>query len=103
LTVPGLIVFLGGVFGLRMLGGFALGGLLGESERWTRLLALLPLAIVAGVIAVQTFTIRKAVVFDARAFGVAVAALGSWRRWSLGLVIVLAATTTALIRQTGWG
>lgn len=103
MTIPGLLIFLGGVFGLRMLGGFALGGLLGESERAARLLVLLPLAIVAAVIAVQTFTIRRSVVFDARAFGVGVAAFGSWRRWSLGLVVVLAAVTTALIRQTGWG
>jgi hypothetical protein len=103
MTAAGLLLFLGGVFGLRMLGGFGLGALLGNDERWTRLLTLLPLAIVAAVMAVQTFTTRQSVVLDARAVGIAVAAVASWRRLPLGVVVVLAAATTALVRQTGWG
>ena len=67
----GLVLFVGGVFGLRMLGGFGLGSLIGGSDRWTRLLALLPLAIVSAVVAAQVFTVRRSVVVDARAAGIA--------------------------------
>jgi hypothetical protein len=103
LSAAGLLLFLGGVFGLRMLGGFGLASVLGNDERWTRLLTLLPLSIVAAVTAVQTFTTRQSIVLDARAIGVGVAALASWRRLPLGVVVVLAAGTTALVRLTGWG
>jgi Branched-chain amino acid transport protein (AzlD) len=102
-SVTGLVLFLGGVFGLRMLGGFGLGSLLSNNPRWERLLALLPLSIVAAVIAVQTFTTRRSIVFDARVVGIAVAAFAAWRRWPLAVVVLLAALTTALVRQTGWG
>ncbi|MCC6437730.1 MAG: AzlD domain-containing protein [Acidimicrobiales bacterium] len=99
----GLALFLGGVFGLRMLGGFALGGLLAGNDRATRLLVLMPLSIVAAVIAVQTFTVKADVVIDARVVGIAVAAVLSWRKVPMGVVVVIAAATTALVRLTGWG
>lgn len=99
----GLGLFLVGVFALRMTGGFALGSILGDNDRWTRLLALLPLAIVAAVVAVQTFTIRQHLTLDARAVGVAVAVVAAWYRLPLGVVVVMAAATTTLVRQAGWG
>lgn len=102
MSSAGVVLFLVGVAGLRLTGAFALGSLIGGSERWARLLGLLPLAIVAAVVAVQTFTIRKDVMVDARAVGVAVAALAAWRRLPLGVVVVLAAATTALLRLAGW-
>jgi hypothetical protein len=102
-SVTGLVLFLVGVFGLRMLGGFGLGSLLSDNPRWERLLALLPLSIVAAVIAVQTFTTRRSIVLDARVVGISVAAFAAWRRWPLAVVVLLAAVTTALVRQTGWG
>jgi hypothetical protein len=102
-TPLALVLFLVGVFGLRTLGAFGLGAVLGDDERWSRLLVLLPLSIVAAVMAVQTFTTRQSVVLDARSVGVGVAALASWRRLPLGLVVVLAAATTALVRKAGWG
>ena len=103
MSVAGVILFLGGVFGLRMLGGFGLGSLLRDNQRWERLLALLPLAIVAAVVAVQTFTTRRSIVFDARVVGMSVAAFAAWRRWPLAVVVLLAALVTAGVRQTGWG
>lgn len=103
MSAAGLALFLVGVFGLRMIGGFALGGLLAGRQRWARLLSLLPLAIVAAVLAVQTFTTRQDLAFDARAVGVAAAGLASWRRLPLGAVVVIAAAVTASVRQTGWG
>jgi hypothetical protein len=103
MTVAGLLIFVGGVFGLRMAGGFALGRLLADNARFTRLVALLPLSIVAAVVAVQTFATKQSVVLDARVVGVGVAAVASWKRWPLGAVVVLAAASTALVRRAGWG
>lgn len=103
MTPAGLAGFVVGVFLLRVLGGFTLGRVLAGNERWARLLSLLPLSIVAAVIAVQTFTTRQDLVVDARAIGVAVGAVASWRRLPLAVVVVLAAAVTALVRQTGWG
>lgn len=102
MSVAGLLLFLGGVFGLRMLGGFVLGGLIGDNERFTRVLALLPLSIVSGVIAIQTFATKQHLVIDARVVGVGLAALGAWKKLPLGLLVVVAAVSTALVRKAGW-
>ncbi|MCP5025036.1 MAG: hypothetical protein GY929_02015 [Actinomycetia bacterium] len=51
-----MFVYVPDVFAIRMFGGFGLARLIGESEQWKRLLTLLPLAIVASVVAVQVFT-----------------------------------------------
>jgi hypothetical protein len=102
-SVAGLLIFVGGVFGLRMIGGFALGRLLADNDRFARLLLLLPLSIVASVVAIQTFATKQSVVFDARVVGVTVAAVASWKRMPLGIVVVLAAASTALVRRAGWG
>lgn len=103
MTPVGLAGFVVGVFALRMVGGFCLAGVLERHERLARLLALLPLAIVAAVVATQTFTIRQDLTVDARVVGVSVAGLASWRGVPLGAVVVLAAVSTALVRQAGWG
>lgn len=103
MTPAGLAAFAIGVFALRQLGAFALGGILAGKERWARLLALMPLSIVAAVIAVQTFTTRQDIVLDARAVGVGLAAVASWKGMPMAGLVVLAAVTTALVRQTGWG
>jgi hypothetical protein len=102
-SVAGLLIFVGGVFGLRMIGGFALGRLLADNDRFARLLLLLPLSIVASVVAIQTFATKQSVVLDARVVGVTVAAVASWKRMPLGIVVVLAAASTALVRRAGWG
>ncbi len=103
MSVIGVALFLIGVFALRMIGGFALGSLLRRRARATRLLLLMPLAIVAAVVAVQVFTIKKDLVFDARAIGVGVAGLLAIRRLPLGVVVVIAAAVTAAVRLSGWG
>lgn len=102
MTVAGLLLFLVGVFSLRMIGGFVLGGLIGDNERFTRLLALLPLSIVSGVIAIQTFGVKQDLVIDARVVGVGLAALGAWKKLPMGLLVLIAAVSTALVRKAGW-
>lgn len=103
MTWLGLMIFLGGVFATRMFGGFGLGALIGDSETWTRLLTLLPLAIVSSVVAVQVATTGRDVVLDARVVGVGLAAILAWRRVPLALVVMAAAAATALTRAAGWG
>ena len=64
-----------------------------------RIAALLPVVLLAALIAVQTFSDGKSLVIDARVAGLAVAAVAVWRRWPFLVVVALAAVTTALVRQ----
>ena len=56
MTPAGLVLFVVGLFALRMFGGFGLASLIGDSEFWNRLLTLLPLSLVSAVVATQVFT-----------------------------------------------
>ncbi|MGW8377221.1 AzlD domain-containing protein [Streptomyces sp. ODS28] len=60
-----------------------------------------PVALLAGLIAVQTFTADQHLTLDHRAAGLLVAALLIWRRAPFLLVVVAAAATTALLRWYG--
>jgi branched-subunit amino acid transport protein len=64
-----------------------------------RCLALIPAALIAALIVNDTFADGKDLVLDARAAGVAAAALAAWRRAPLIVVIVLGAAVTAGVRQ----
>jgi len=63
-----------------------------------RIAALLPVVLLAALIAVQTFGSGRTLVIDARLAGVAVAGVAAWRRAPFLLILVLAAATTALFR-----
>ena len=73
-------------------------------ERWlehpvaARVVALLPVALLAALAAVQTFVTGTSLVIDARVAGVAVAVLALLLRAPFIVVVVAAAATTALIR-----
>lgn len=103
MTWLGLAILVGGNFTIRMLGVFVLGDRIGGNERFTRLLGLLPLAIVAAVVVIQTFATKQNLVVDARVVGVGFAALAAWKRLPLVVVVLGAALATALVRQLGWG
>jgi branched-subunit amino acid transport protein len=60
---------------------------------------LIPAALIAALIVNDTFADGKDLVVDARAAGVAAAALAAWRRAPLIVVIVIGAAVTAAIRQ----
>ena len=64
-----------------------------------RCLALIPAALIAALIVNDTFADGKDLVIDARAAGVAAAALAAWRRAPLIVVIVIGAAVTAVVRQ----
>ncbi len=60
--------------------------------------ALLPPALLAALVAVQTFATGTDLTVDARAAGVIVGGLAVWRRAPFWVVVVLAASVTAGVR-----
>ena len=66
-----------------------------------RCLALITAALIAALVVTDTFGDGKDLVIDARAAGVAAAALAAWRRAPLIVVIVVGAAVTATVRQLG--
>jgi hypothetical protein len=69
-----------------------------ERPRVERVATLLPIALLAALIAMQTFTEGSALTIDARVAGVVVAAVAVARRASFLVVLVLAVATTAFVR-----
>lgn len=63
-----------------------------------RCLFLIPAALLAGLITKDTFTTGQEIVIDARAAGLAVAILATWKKAPFWLVILGGVGTTALIR-----
>jgi hypothetical protein len=59
---------------------------------------LLPLALLAALVVVQTFSDGRSIVVDARAAGLAAAGLAVYRRAPFIVVVALAAATAALVR-----
>jgi len=75
-----------------LLGGRAL------PDRLTAVVDLLAPALLAALVAVQTFGDGRALVIDERILGVAAAGIALWRKAPLLLVVVIAAAVTALAR-----
>ena len=69
-----------------------------ENEHVRRVAALLPIALLAALVATQTVTDGRALALDARAAGVAVAAVAVLMRAPFLVVVGAAAATAALIR-----
>ena len=78
-------------------------------QRWlsgplvTRVMVFLPVALLAALVAVQTFGSGTQVVLDARAAGLLAAVVALALRAPFLLVIVIAAATAAALRALGWG
>jgi branched chain amino acid efflux pump len=68
-----------------------------------RAAGMMPIALLAALLAVQTFVTGNHVGLDARAAGVAVAAVALVLRAPFLVVVLLAAATAALVRAIGWG
>ena len=66
-----------------------------------RCLTLIPAALIAAIVVKDTFSVGRDLVIDARAAGVAAAAVAAWRRLPIVAVIVIAAAVTAGIRALG--
>jgi len=63
-----------------------------------RCLALIPAALLSALIVKDTFSVGQDLVLDARAAGVALAVVATWRRAPIPVVIVLGAAVTAVVR-----
>lgn len=66
-----------------------------------RIAGLLPVALLAALVAVQTFAVGQSLVIDARAAGLAAAVIALILRAPFLLVVVVAAATAALLRAAG--
>ena len=92
------IVALGvGAYALKVAGLVVLGPRAVEG-RALRLAALLPAALLPALVVVNTFGGDRQLVLDARAAGLAVAVIATWRRAPFIVVVVAAVVTTALVR-----
>jgi branched chain amino acid efflux pump len=84
-------------FAIRAAGPVAVGGReLGA--RASRVLALLPAALLAALVVTETVLADGDFTVDARAGGVAAAGLAVWRGVSVIWVVAIAAAVTALLR-----
>ena len=69
-----------------------------EGERVQRIAALLPVALLAALIAIGAFTTGRSLAIDARAVGLAVAAVAVLVRAPFLVVVAAAAISTAALR-----
>lgn len=64
--------------------------------------ALLPIAMLSALVAVQTFADGQSLVIDARAAGLAVAVIALLLRAPFLVVVLVSAITAAVLRGLGW-
>ncbi len=97
-----LLLLAAGAYGFKAAGVFGLGRLF-DSERSRRFTALLPPALLAALVAVQTVGGPGELVVDARLPGVTAGAVAAIRGAPFWLVVLIAAVVTAGLRAAGWG
>ena len=100
--IPALLVLAVGTFVLKAVGPMAAGGrefppILGQ------LTDLLPAALLAALVATQTFGGADGLSLDARVVGVGAAAIAVALKAPFGLVVLVGAAVTAGVRLLGWG
>jgi hypothetical protein len=78
--------------------GWSLPVRLLDGERLQRAATLLPLALLAALVVVQTFGDGRSLVTDARAAGLAAAGVAVLRRAPFIVVVLAAAATAAVVR-----
>jgi len=95
-----IIAMVAGAYGFKALGVFGLAGSNGSTfaRRLVPLSALIPAAMFAALIAVQTVGAERSVVIDARLAGVAAAAVAAQRRAPFVVTVGVAMAVTAAVR-----
>ena len=78
--------------------GLVVVGARAEGAAWIRITRLIPPALFAALIAVQTLDGGERLMLDARIAGVAAAAVAVWRRLPFAAVLVVAMAVTAGLR-----
>ena len=97
-----VLVVAGATIVIKAAGPVILGGR--QLPPWVlNVVALLPAALLAALVAVLTLQAEGALVLDARVIGVAVAAVAVWLRAPILMVVLLAAAVTAAARALGIG
>jgi branched-subunit amino acid transport protein len=86
-----------GTAAIKALGPVALGGR-PLPERFTNVVNLLAPALLAALVAVQALGADRSIVLDERLLGLAAAGIAIWRKAPLLVVVIVAATVTALVR-----
>lgn len=86
---------------LLKLAGYVIPERFLQGERLRRLTAMMPIALLAALVAVQTFSVGTALVIDARLAGLAAAIIALVLRAPFLVVVVVAAITAAVLRATG--
>lgn len=92
-----IVITVAGCFALKAAGTLLPQRMLTDA-RVAAMAALVPVALIAAIIALQTITTGQHYTFDARLAGLAVAAITIARRAPFVVVVVSAAATAALIR-----
>jgi len=88
---------------LEKLVGYFLPAAVLENRSVRRVAGLLPVAMLAALVAVQTFADGQALVIDARLAGVGAAVIALLLRAPFLLVVLVAAVTAAVLRAAGLG
>jgi branched-subunit amino acid transport protein len=99
-VVVALLVLAAGTYVLKAVGPVVAAGR-ALPPAFARASDLLPAALLAALVATQTFSGDGGLGLDARALGVGAAALAVWRGAPFGVVVVLGAGVTALARLAG--
>jgi branched-subunit amino acid transport protein len=97
MTWAPILVASAGCFALK-LAGLSVPQRLLASERTQRIATLLPVALLAALIGLQTFSAARALTVDARAAGLLAALVAVRLKAPFLLVVAVAAATTALLR-----
>ncbi len=90
-------VLAAGAFGAKSV-GLLIGTRVSFLSRMDRLLAALPIAVLAAVVIVLTFDGGRRLALDARAAGVVAGGIAAWRGAPFVVVVVTAACVAAFIR-----
>jgi uncharacterized membrane protein len=88
---------------LEKLVGYFLPAAVLENDSVRRVAGLLPVALLAALVAVQTFAVGQTLVIDARLAGVAAAVIALLLRAPFLAVVLVAAVTAAVLRAMGVG
>jgi hypothetical protein len=102
MTWPAILVAAGGCFALK-LAGLSVPRRVLDGVRIQRVATLLPVALLAALIATSTLSTGHRLTLDARVAGLAVAAIAVRRRAPFLVVVALATLATALARLASGG
>jgi branched-subunit amino acid transport protein len=92
-----ILALAAGTYAMKAAGPVLLGGLR-LPQRVERIVDLIPAALLAALVAVQTLTHAGDLTLDARAPGVAAAGLAAWRGAPFLVVVAVAMAVTAAMR-----